>query len=98
MINKEDIRTMINRHSTTFTIHHIYQELAELMIAVSKLEIALDSDEYDRGYKDCVIEEIADALIMIEIIKSLYGINEDMLKLEVMNKMSRNLKRCGGRE
>lgn len=94
MINKDDIRTLINRHSTTFTIHHIYQELAELMIAVSKLEISLDEGDFDRGYKDCVIEELADALIMIEIIKSLYGVSDEMLNLEIMNKMDENLKRC----
>ena len=96
MINKDDIRTMINRHSTTFTIHHIYQELAELMIAVSKLEIALEDGGYSEGvHKDAVIEEIADALIMIEIIKSLYGITDEMMNLEITNKMNENLKRCG---
>ena len=93
MIDKKDIKKMIAGHSTEFTLHHMYQELGELIVAVSDLEISLAEFNFDQQYKEALIEEMGDVVIMLEIMKEVYNVSDDRLESEVKNKIKKNLRR-----
>lgn len=93
MIDRNSIRKLIEGHTPEFTIHHFYQELAETIVAVSKLEISLSEFKFDEGFKDALVGEMADNYISLEMMKEVYGITEERLELEIRNKMDKNLRR-----
>lgn len=105
MIDREDIRTLIDSHSRKFTVEHIYQEFAELIVTVSKLEIRRDeiirhgasphiADSLCVQETGKLYEELADVLIMVEIVREMYGIDDSRLGFEIEEKMVENLQRA----
>lgn len=104
MINREDITRLINEHNREFTIKHIYQELSELMVAVTKYEIRRDDliakgTEPTTAQKLCswqqldVEDELVDVAIMLEMCKVVYGVTDKVFEYKVTEKMQKNLKR-----
>lgn len=97
MIDRNDIRKMTAGHTPEFTLLHMFQEPAELIVAITKLELAYDEHPFDhelwKKRKADVVEELVDTLVMIEMIKEIYGIPESMVIEEAKNKMAKNLKR-----
>lgn len=105
MINKKDIQKLIDGHSTTFSVLHIPQELAELTVAVTKYEIkyndlllkGVDPDtarelcEYEIG---CIAEELADVEVIHAMAKQMYQIPDKYYEYVVDEKMKENLQRA----
>lgn len=94
MIDRNDIRKLIDGHTPEFTERHFYQEAAEFALAVSKLEMCEPTERWEaRKRKSELLVEIVDMTIMLEIAKERYGISDVEFRLEVRNKMAQNLKR-----
>lgn len=104
MIDRKDIRMLIDGHTRKFTIEHIYQELAELTVAVSKYEIKRD-ELLSKGVDPdtirelceceiaCIAEELADVEIMLPMAREVYKIPDKYYEYVVDEKMKENLQR-----
>ena len=86
----EDIKKLINWHDKEYTINKIYEELAELMIAHSKVQLC------EVGDLENLREEMADVYIILEILKVMYNIEDREVDYWIDKKMKRNLERIEG--
>jgi NTP pyrophosphatase (non-canonical NTP hydrolase) len=83
-INKEIVSRSLDAYGNGLQLVVCMEELSELTRAISK-EIR------GKGDRDNTIEEMADVLICIEIIKQVFGITDEDIDSWIKYKQERNL-------
>ena len=87
-----DIKTLIDAHGTDETLTICEEEASELIKALTKYKRARNHSEQMRR-KDEALEEMADVVICVDMLMTVFGVTERELEKEVKKKMGRNLKR-----
>lgn len=77
------LQEMISKHGKDQQLLLVFEELAELIIAVTKFERGVVSDTKN------IIEEIADVRIVSEYCKLFYDITEEDIEVAIQNKLER---------
>lgn len=87
-MTKENLLFLLDSKEKTENLVICSEELAELIKEISKSI---------RGHKNTknLIEEVADVTIVLEMLKLIFDINDDVLEKEINRKMKRNLVRAG---
>lgn len=88
VLNKNEILRLIISKDNKENKMICVEELAELQIAITKLERG-------RQDNDNLIEEMADVYIVLAMLEQLYFIDKQVLEKEIKRKMDRNLSRIG---
>ena len=91
MINKEDIKKLIEAHGVEETLDICFEEFGELIQAISKAKRKQRAGRSIDWYN--LLEEMSDVLICIELLKETFTITDFAIETEVEKKMKRNLKR-----
>ncbi len=91
MINKEDIKKLIEAHGEEETLDICFEECGELIQAISKMK-RLKRAGKSLNYFD-LLAEMADVLISIEMLKEVAGLASDIVEKMVDIKMKRNMER-----
>lgn len=86
VLNKNEILRLIISKDNKENKMICIEELAELQIAITKLERG-------RQDNDNLIEEMADVYIILGMLEQLYFIDKQVLEKEIKRKMERNLSR-----
>ena len=87
-----DIKILIDAHGVEETLTICEEEASELIKALTKYKRARSHSEQMRR-KGEAMEEMADVIICIDMLMTLFGITERELEKEIKKKMERNLKR-----
>lgn len=87
-MTKEQIQILLNSKSDTENKVICIEELSELQKEITKLM---------RGFKSTqnLIEEMADVTIVLEMMKLIFDVSDEVLEKEIKKKMKRNLIRAG---
>ena len=91
MINKEDIKKLIEAHGEEETLDICFEECGELIQAISKAK-QLQRAGKRLNYHN-LLSEMADVLIIIEMLKEYFDIANAYVETMVDMKMKRNLER-----
>lgn len=91
MINKEDIKRLIEAHGEEETLDICFEECGELIQAISKMK-RLKRAGKSLNYID-LLSEMADVLISIEMLKEVAGLASSHVEKMVDIKMTRNMER-----
>ncbi|MGL5962660.1 MAG: hypothetical protein ACRCZ0_12030 [Cetobacterium sp.] len=86
LFTKDNLYKLLSTKTREVNLLMVIEELAELQIALTRFERG-------RGSKSDIIEEMADCMIVIGMLKSLYDVDDEELREEAERKMKRNLKR-----
>ena len=99
-MNNEAIKKIAKNNGFDEASRQLFEEVGELIVAVNKYHreikkpIHTPSDCIDKQYLSLqIMEEIADATIMIEQIKYLLSLNSDDIDLFIEKKLNRQLER-----
>lgn len=87
-----NIKTLIDAHGVEETLTICEEEASELIKALTKYRRARSHSEQMRR-KDEALEEMADVVICVDMLMTVFGVTERELEKEVKKKMGRNLKR-----
>lgn len=93
MIDRNDIKKLIEAHGTEETLDICFEECGELAQAISKIKRAYRSRERIAESELNLISEMADVLIIMEMLKEIYVISDGVVEAAVRVKMKRNLER-----
>lgn len=93
MTRKEKLLKIIDTYGINHQLKKLNEETFEVTEAILEYETGLYVDSINSCNKNCIAEEIADVLVMLEQFKLYYNIkNEDIIK--VMDyKIDRQIKR-----
>lgn len=94
MINREDIKKLIEAHGAEETLDICFEECGELIQAISKAKRRQRAGRTIDHYN--LLGEIADVLICVELLKEFFDIDDFAVEAIVKEKMKRNLKRIEG--
>lgn len=86
--NNQLFRWLANKKTDAENIIKTTEELGEFQQALSKYYF-----EPTEKQKESLIEEMADVLISVEIIRSMYSISNTEFERMIRTKMKRNIKR-----
>lgn len=87
-----DIKMLIDAHGVEETLTICEEEASELIKALTKYKRARNHSEQMRR-KDGALEEMADVVICIDMLMTVFGVTERELEKEVKKKMERNINR-----
>ena len=86
IIDSNVVKKSIEHYGANLQTVVCMEECAELIQAVSKMKRGKDN-------RDNLIEEIADVMICIEILKQVYGISDNEIQNYVCQKQNRSIER-----
>ena len=86
IIDSNVVKKSIEHYGTDLQTVVCMEECAELIQAISKMKRGKDN-------RDNLIEEIADVMICIEILKQVYGISDNEIQNYVCQKQNRSIER-----
>ncbi len=93
LLHKQNIRNLLHANTAENNNAICMEECAELIQAISKMQrYWLDSDDGIKA-KMNLVEEIADVIICIDLLKEMYCIGNTTLETMIDAKMDRNLRR-----
>ena len=93
MIDREDIKRLIEAHGVEETLDICFEECGELVQAISKMKRACRSEEGIAKAQAGLLEEMADVLICMEMLGEMFAISQSNIDAMVGIKMVRNMKR-----
>lgn len=85
-INKEIVSKSLDTYGNGIQLVVCMEELSELTQAISK-------EKRGKGSRDNLIEEMADVMICMEILKQVYGISDNEIQNYVCQKQNRCIER-----
>ena len=91
MINREDIKKLIEAHGEEETLDICFEECGELIQAISKMK-RLKRAGKSLNYIN-LLSEMADVLISVEMLKEVAGLSSNQVEKAVDVKMKRNMER-----
>ena len=91
MINREDIKKLIEAHGVEETLDICFEECGELIQAISKAK-RLQRAGKRLNYHN-LLSEMADILIIIEMVKEHFNLADEIVDRMINIKMERNLER-----
>lgn len=98
LLHKQNIRELLHANTAENNNAICMEECAELIQAISKMQrYGLDSDEGVKAMMN-LIEEMADVIICIDLLKEMYYIGDTTLDAMIDAKMARNLRRIEDNE
>lgn len=86
IIDSNVVKKSIEHYGADLQTVVCMEECAELIQAISKMKRGKDN-------RDNLIEEIADVMICIEILKQVYGISDNEIQNYVCQKQNRSIER-----
>ena len=86
IIDSNVVQNSIKHYGSDLQTVVCMEECAELIQAISKMKRGKDN-------RDNLIEEIADVMICIEILKQVYGISDNEIQNYVCQKQNRSIER-----
>ena len=86
IIDSNVVKKSIEHYGTDLQTTVCMEECAELIQAISKMKRGKDN-------RDNLIEEIADVMICMEILKQVYGISDNEIQNYVCQKQNRSIER-----
>lgn len=86
IIDSNVVKKSIEHYGADLRTVVCMEECAELIQAISKMKRGKDN-------RDNLIEEIADVMICIEILKQVYGISDNEIQNYVCQKQNRSIER-----
>ena len=93
MIDREDIKRLIEVHGVEETLDICFEECGELVQAISKMKRACRSESRLVEAQAGLLEEMADVLICMEMLGEMFAISQSNIDAMVGIKMVRNMKR-----
>lgn len=97
MINRNDIKRLIEAHGVEETLDICFEECGELVQAISKAKRKRRS--FDDAHADHISYELrtemADVLICMEMLKEIFDISDHKMEIHTKHKMRRNMRRIG---
>ena len=85
-VNKKIVSKMINKYGKDQCSTIVMEECSELIQAVSK-------EKRKKHDKEHLAEEMVDVMICLEMLKQIYGIDDEMLEEWLHKKQKRNAER-----
>ena len=95
MIDRNDIKRLIDAHGVEETLDICFEECGELVQAISKVKRACRSENRLVEAQAGLLEEMADVLICMEMLGEMFAISQSNIDAVVGIKMVRNMKRIG---
>ena len=86
IIDSNVVQNSIKHYGSDLQTVVCMEECAELIQAISKMKRGKDN-------RDNLIEEVADVMICIEILKQVYGISDNEIQNYVCQKQNRSIER-----
>ena len=86
IIDSNVVKKSIEHYGTDLQTTVCMEECAELIQAISKMKRGKDN-------RDNLIEEMADVMICMEILKQVYGISDNEIQNYVCQKQNRSIER-----
>ena len=86
IIDSNVVQNSIKHYGSDLLTTVCMEECAELIQAISKMKRGKDN-------RDNLIEEVADVMICIEILKQVYGISDSEIQNYVCQKQNRSIER-----
>ena len=93
MIDRKDIKSLIEAHGVEETLDICFEECGELVQAISKRKRACRLEEGVEKAQINLLEEMADVLICMEMLGEIFAISPSNIDAVVGIKMVRNMKR-----
>ena len=93
MIDRNDIKKLIEAHGVEETLDICFEECGELVQAISKVKRACRSEEGIAKAQIGLMEEMADVYICMEMLGEIFSISQSNIDAVVGIKMVRNMKR-----
>ena len=93
MIDRKDIKSLIEAHGVEETLDICFEECGELVQAISKMKRACRSEKGLTEAQAGLLEEMADVLICMEMLGEIFAISPSNIDAVVGIKMVRNMKR-----
>lgn len=87
-LSRENLEILINSKTKTENLVISIEELSELQKEITKNMRGCNNTQN-------LISEVVDVIIITEILKLIFGINDNVLEHEIKKKMKRNLIRAG---
>lgn len=92
----ENIIKILKNHQPRMQVLKAIEELSELIRALTRVycdeDVKREVEEADKSYIN-LIEEIADVYVMLEQIKLIFGVREDVILSTMQMKTERTLER-----
>lgn len=92
-LDQDEVFQMINHYGTYWAEHKCIEEPAELIQAITKLNIALNDDLELEDELKALKEEMADVFIVLKMLQELYNISNNEFQAYIKQKMKRNMER-----
>lgn len=95
---KEDLLKIIEHYGVIHQLKKFNEESYELIEAARDFEEQFAISEYDikkvdKYFIDCIAEELADCMVLLEQIKVYYNLDNEKIIDEMKHKVNRQLKR-----
>ena len=99
---RDDLLKIIEHYGVIHQLKKFNEESYELIEAVRDYEEQCAISEYDleryvdKYFIDCIAEELADCMVLLEQIKVYYNLDNEKIIDEMKHKINRQLKRMEG--
>ena len=98
---RDDLQKIIEHYGVIHQLKKFNEESYELIEAARDFEEQFAISEYDikkvdKYFIDCIAEELADCMVLLEQIKVYYNLDNEKIIDEMKHKINRQLKRMEG--
>ena len=98
---RDDLLKIIEHYGVIHQLKKFNEESYELIEAARDYQeeytiVGYDKEKVDKYFIDCIAEELADCMVLLEQIKVYYNLDNEKIIDEMKHKINRQLKRMEG--